>query len=901
MSTSDPGAPPASGRGTGSADVGADAAAAVQRNAVRVVKRELRALQLDRGVSTRTVLGLLELCEQWYELLAHAAAAADMVQRYIRAYLVLAYFVNNQIMRHYGGFEAFLRQRHCDFLIYVNLFHFFDLDPNAELRQLRRCIERYLTEGGYLEFDMAVLVGWLRDYVEYLREKDSYEAEAEAGEEYSDADSVVSLDAFGARYPSVRMAPPDGRGNSPGDSPGDSPRSPGPSGSPSSLPPGSYRDSAGPPSDGPPPGGPPPLPDGPPPLEGLSGPSGPPPPPDGPPPPPDGPPPPPDGPPPPPHGPFQGPYGPSGPPPTHPGSGASLVPASAPGYASGGPALLHQHTRLSPRHSPRRTPRNSPSHPACQSRGQPNQKHSSISHLSISQPASASSSPAHWLYQPGYSQPAPHIGPGHWSGPASGAAAHPGQLYSASPLGAPVAPNGTQPGWEPGGPPGVLPGTGAPPRPQASQPQHGPPVQAGPPGPLRGIPRGPAEYMRANAICGLKNFGSSCYINLTLQLLFGLAEFKRIFLHLRYHRHLAPTHLRQLDGPEPLLLSVAVSNLQKSFVLHGNCGIAPSKFLRIAARLNPGFNIPHEQQDAQEFLLFVLDRLHEELKGAAAPPVEPHGGYAQWAAARAETSPISRLFEGHIQNKLICNTCAYESVTYLHFNMLSLPIPPRAAQTGSVDLSECLRFYIRDEVLTGENAWKCPECGGADAGGGGSAAGATTVGGAATAKKSFFRRASPKQLAHALTAARARELAASISIKRVDFVKLPRVLLIHVARFSFSLTDKLDTTIRYPLQLKFNDPGAGKVYYKLAGLINHFGNLKSGHYTALVNKSTYHQSPEPGHTNLDNLMRPYWCYFDDDLVTAHVAHGNINPEAGPAVAEVSSREVYVLCYERVDE
>lgn len=417
--------------------------------------------------------------------------------------------------------------------------------------------------------------------------------------------------------------------------------------------------------------------------------------------------------------------------------------------------------------------------------------------------------------------------------------------------------------------------------------------------------------MRANAICGLKNFGSSCYINLTLQLLFGLAEFKRIFLHLRYHRYLAPTHLRQLNAAEPLLLSVAVSNLQKSFALHGNCGIAPSKFLRIAARLNPGFNIPHEQQDAQEFLLFVLDRLHEELKRDAAPPAPPappatpappQGGYAQWAAARAETSPISRLFEGHLQNKLICNTCAYESVTYLHFNMLSLPIPPRAAQAGSVDLSECLRFYIRDEVLTGENAWKCPECGG-DAGGGGPAGGATggATGGpaGAPAKKSFFRRASPKPLAHALAAAR--ELAASISIKRVDFVKLPRVLLIHVARFSASLTDKLDTTIRYPLQLKFNDPGAGKAYYKLAGVINHFGNLKSGHYTALVNKSTYHQSPEPGRTNLDNLVRPYWCYFDDDVVTAHVGHGNINPEAGPAAAEVSSREVYVLCYERVDE
>lgn len=419
------------------------------------------------------------------------------------------------------------------------------------------------------------------------------------------------------------------------------------------------------------------------------------------------------------------------------------------------------------------------------------------------------------------------------------------------------------------------------------------------------------HLMKEYGVCGLRNFGSSCYINLTVQVLFAISELRDLFTSQKYYHFIKdPKYVALMKTlqklKDTLLLSDAIAALLRSFCNFGGSLIAPSKFLRVSSSLKPDFNIPNEQQDAQEYLLFVLERLHDELSTKGDDTVDyftlesyvkkwhininskDKEKYFEWykLVLKGEgTSPVHDVFQGHLQNKLICNKCGFESINYSPFTILSLPIPS-SNHRNTVDLADCLRYYTQDEVMTGDNAWSCPKCFKSDESQAGSVLDTHPV---FTSKKSgIFRlnkRSKSPSKKKEKTNALQQQLQASISIKRLNFIKLPQVLFIHLSRFSvFNLTDKLDTVIKYPLELKFNS-GTHEIGYKLVGLINHYGNLKSGHYTSLTNKS-------------GDAGRPCWCYFDDDQVKVNLAHGDFY-RRHQGYGELELRDVYVLCYERL--
>lgn len=432
-----------------------------------------------------------------------------------------------------------------------------------------------------------------------------------------------------------------------------------------------------------------------------------------------------------------------------------------------------------------------------------------------------------------------------------------------------------------------------------------------PPPPIPGSTQ--TSFSTPPPVCRLKNLGSSCYINLTIQLLFGLQDFVSIFLNSNYHRLIKnPTFIRLLQNSkvnnDSLLLSDAISGLLVAFQKFNGSAIAPRKFLRVSGVLKPDFNIPHEQQDAQEFLLFVLERLHDELSekmelsdASSGPILEDYISkwnievnpkdkpeYLKWYRTILSSegkSPIHDIFQGHLQSKLICNKCGHESISFSPFTSLSLPIP--SSKTQHVNLSDCLCYYTQDEVLSGENAWNCPKCCNVPHV---SVLDSHPV--FVNKKSGLFnlgRRGKSPGKEHKSKPTSSKNY--STTTKSLTFIKLPQVLLIHLARFSiFNLTDKLDTPIQYPLELKFHN-NAHEIKYKLTGIINHYGNLKSGHYTALVNKSTVNFG-----SSTDNLLYPFWCFFDDDICKPNIYHGNVSQ---PGMENISSRDVYVLCYERI--
>lgn len=390
-----------------------------------------------------------------------------------------------------------------------------------------------------------------------------------------------------------------------------------------------------------------------------------------------------------------------------------------------------------------------------------------------------------------------------------------------------------------------------------------------------------AAWMEAHAVHGLKNLGSSCYINATVQVLFGLVPFAEA---------LQPGLIIQKGRQAPL--AEAVFSLLQIFHANGGATIAPTKFMRVLLLLKPDFQIPLKQQDAQEFLLFFLDKLHEELRQPPSDPAEymrrwklevptlDRDEYLAWYTALAKSegeSPINDMCQGHVQSKLKCNKCGHHSSSYSPFSILLLAIP---AHNGKVvDLTDCLRYFTQDEVLSGDNAWHCPKCNKSE----GELAMETVF----APKKNMFRFGRLK-----LPVKRPVPAPTTISIKRLLFIRLPPVLFVHLSRFlMYNHTDKLSTEIQYPLRLKFNNL-SHDIYYSLTGLINHFGSLENGHYTAMVNKAHDFNGPNPH----DHLDRPLWCYFDDDRVSMDVPNGDVHVSEH---SKLSLKAVYVLCYQRM--
>lgn len=157
---------------------------------------------------------------------------------------------------------------------------------------------------------------------------------------------------------------------------------------------------------------------------------------------------------------------------------------------------------------------------------------------------------------------------------------------------------------------------------------------------------------------------------------------------------------------------------------------------------------------------------------------------------------------------------------------------PNLLKKQVIQLSECLDLFITREILGADDLWYCPCC-----------------------KK--HQQAS----------------------KKFDVWSLPRVLVIHLKRFSYNKywRDKIDALVEFPLRgldmgPYVRDPQCEEANYDLIGVSNHFGGMGGGHYTAYGK----------------NVADQKWYNFDDSSVSM------ADEES------VCSKAAYVLFYERRD-
>ena len=400
-----------------------------------------------------------------------------------------------------------------------------------------------------------------------------------------------------------------------------------------------------------------------------------------------------------------------------------------------------------------------------------------------------------------------------------------------------------------------------------------------------------ASRTRKKGVVGLSNVANDCFINSVLQALAGLPDL-RLYL-------IRETHRRELDGAKVYDVDPGaeteekqsvklwkLEGLQKGLVTHAlkdildklnerplyRKTISPTPFIRVLEKAF-GARISRQQQDAQEFLQLVTERLCEEYHAGSkarkqsqklritispdVPDLEKLDLSEQRDTSRDEKDQQEAEnevgeeeeeegfpFEGKIESQIECLTCGFKPKPSVStFVTLTLNVP----QQSSTSLNSCFDGMMKVETI---DDFKCEYC-----------------------RLEHALRSKTHELSRASTTATKARLESDISkiraaletdpekppadvelpdlslaprrrISRHMYISsFPKVLAIHLSRSMFSLgtsSTKNMAKVAFPEML----PVGGILHqrkYRLLGIITHKGSHSSGHYESFRRQVT----PEP--------------------------------------------------------
>ncbi|XP_036376410.1 ubiquitin carboxyl-terminal hydrolase 44-like [Megalops cyprinoides] len=364
-------------------------------------------------------------------------------------------------------------------------------------------------------------------------------------------------------------------------------------------------------------------------------------------------------------------------------------------------------------------------------------------------------------------------------------------------------------------------------------------------------------------VTGLRNLGNTCYMNSILQVLSHLHIFRECFLRLDLNQALellasavngklvacgggGGAKLPRLPPPSPQASKKGAGlsgggsragsmelvqpkepsskHISLCHELHtlfqvmwsGKWAlVSPFAMLHSVWQLIPAFR-GYAQQDAQEFLCELLDKVQRELEstGTQAPASAPS---AQRRLIRQVLSVVNTIFHGQLLSQVTCLACDHKSNTIEPFWDLSLEFPERYHCNGketaahvSCQLTEMLAKFTETEALEG-SIYACDQC------------------------NSKRRRSSSKPVIR------------TEAQKQLMIHKLPQVLRLHLKRFRWSgrnHREKIGVHVNFDQVLNmepycYRDPAsttsphAERFLYELSAVVMHHGKgFGSGHYTA---------------------------------------------------------------------
>ena len=296
-------------------------------------------------------------------------------------------------------------------------------------------------------------------------------------------------------------------------------------------------------------------------------------------------------------------------------------------------------------------------------------------------------------------------------------------------------------------------------------------------------------------LTGLGNVGNSCYLNACVQILshtYELSEYLE-----------KQTYTRKINKVVDSMLLIEWDKLRK-LMWSDNCTIAPWGFVKtvqkVAASKGRHLFTGHAQNDAQEFLLFLVDGFHMalarevdmEVIGTAMNDTDKLAQTCYGMMKnmyRKEFSEMLGIFYGiHVSEITSIATGEILSQTPEPFSVISLSIPDNKDNPSILD---CFDQYCAKESLEKENAW-------------------------------FNDKTNQKEDAK----------------RGIVYWSLPEVLIIDLKRWSRT-GNKNNKLVDIPLEgLDLSKYVKGynkhKYVYDLYGSCNHSGGALGGHYTAHV-------------------------------------------------------------------
>lgn len=321
-------------------------------------------------------------------------------------------------------------------------------------------------------------------------------------------------------------------------------------------------------------------------------------------------------------------------------------------------------------------------------------------------------------------------------------------------------------------------------------------------------------------LAGIANLGNTCYMNSAIQC--GIVACDEL-----YHFLVSGEYESNLKDASTTSVSRALAWLLGEIGNEENRNaIYPSMVKSSIDEHMPRFKGTN-QNDCAEFLLELLDKIHEELNldketsrdlsrssssfsmltRSASSIAAMNGaisgksirsinwrtkGEQWWITHRKKENSIIRiLFEGAIRSIMTCDTCGGVSARFETFSQLILPLSD--TRRNKYTIKELLGELFQGESIDGIDCDYCK-------------------------RKRIFSRS-------------------------VDLWRLPPYLIITVGRFSFDYTArKINIPVDYPVTetLSLEHLVAGEAplqrtaEYELYGVIEHEGTLNRGHYTACV-------------------------------------------------------------------
>ncbi|NWW76628.1 UBP49 hydrolase, partial [Climacteris rufus] len=400
-------------------------------------------------------------------------------------------------------------------------------------------------------------------------------------------------------------------------------------------------------------------------------------------------------------------------------------------------------------------------------------------------------------------------------------------------------------------------------------------------------------------VTGLRNLGNTCYMNSILQVLSHLQKFRECFLTLdlsETEELLAKTVNGRARMPGKLANGPAANEPGKPDKvglglpagLNGGSSISrsleliqtkepSSKHISLCHELHTLFRVMwsgkwalvspfamlhsvwslipafrgYDQQDAQEFLCELLDKVQQELEseGTKRRILIP---FSQRKLTKQVLKVVNTIFHGQLLSQVTCRTCNYKSNTVEPFWDLSLEFPERyhslekgllPVQQAECLLTEMLAKFTETEALEGR-IYACDQC------------------------NSKRRKSSPKPLV------------LSEAKKQLLIYRLPQVLRLHLKRFRWSERnhrEKIGVHVLFEQVLNMepyccrdlSSLATETFVYDLSAVVMHHGKgFGSGHYTA------YCYNTEGG----------FWVHCNDSKLNVC------------SVEEVCKTQAYILFY-----